>query len=123
MGGMPAKQKSFFKLCDFIEGLSKNASLGWVVLDLSDPMLVMNSAQIDELNRRLKQLKASGKKLVAWLESADATHLSLASVCDEVLMADFGGIDFASMSMETAYFSRCNGFAGDQGFDRPSGRF
>lgn len=104
VGGMPPKQKSFFKLCDFLESLSKNPAIGWVVLDLSDPMLVINSAQCDELNRRLKQLKTSGKKLVAWLENADATHLSLASGCDEVFMADFGGIDFASMSLETAYF-------------------
>ncbi len=56
------------------------------------------------MNRRLKVLKSHNKKIYAWLESANSEHLSLASACDEVFMADFGGLDFPSMAMETAFY-------------------
>ncbi len=104
MNSIPAKQKSFYKLCEFLEDLGENESIPFVVLDLSDPMFLMNPAQLDEMNRRLKVLKSRNKKIYAWLESASSEHLSLAAACDEVIMADFGGVDFPSMSMETAFY-------------------
>ncbi len=44
MDAMPAKQKSFYKLCEFLEDLGENDSIPFVVLDLSDPMFLMNPA-------------------------------------------------------------------------------
>jgi protease IV len=104
MDAMPAKQKSFYKLCEFLKDLGENEAIPYVVLDLSDPIFMMNPAQLDEMNRRLKTLKSHNKKVYAWLESAGSEHLSLAAACDEVIMADFGGVDFPSMAMETAFY-------------------
>jgi protease IV len=104
LGSGPAKQKSFYRLCEFIDDLAKNSAIEWVVLDLSDSNLSMNPAQLDEILRHLAQLKISGKKLVSWLENASSEHLSIASASDEVLMADFGGIDFPSASMQSMFY-------------------
>ncbi|MFY7877660.1 MAG: S49 family peptidase, partial [Pirellula sp.] len=61
-------------------------------------------AQLDELARRLEKLKAKGKKLIAWLENASNVHLSIASSCDEIVMADFGGVDMPSSALETMFY-------------------
>jgi protease-4 len=104
LGSIPIKQKSFFKLCEFLESIEKDESIGWVVLDLSDAQIGMNPAQCEELNRRLLKLKSSGKKLAAWLETGDSTHLSIASACDEIILAELGSLDFTSAALETMFY-------------------
>ncbi len=103
-GGSPVKQKSFYRLCEFIDGLSTNTSINWIVFDLSDPNLTMNPAQLEEITRRIAKVKAAGKRLIAWLENASSEHLALAASCDEVIMADFGGVDFPSASMQSVFY-------------------
>jgi len=104
LGGGPAKRKSFYKLCDFLDETGKNAKVTHVVFDLSDASLDLNLAQLDELLRRLGRLKATGKKLAAWLESASPAHLAVASACDHVAMADFGGVDMPSKTMQSIFY-------------------
>ena len=104
MGAGPAKQKSFYKLCEFLEDLEDNEDVRYVVLNLSAGNLSMNSAQLDELSRRMKQLQASGKETFAWLENASNVHLSVAAMCDEIVMADFGGIDMPSAAMQSMFY-------------------
>ncbi|MDZ4852832.1 MAG: signal peptide peptidase SppA [Pirellulaceae bacterium] len=104
LGSVPTKQKSFYKFCEFIDDLAKNDSLSWVVFDISDPSFAMNPAQLEEATRRLAKLKASGKRLIAWLENASNEQLLIAATCDEILMADFGGVDFPSASMQSVFY-------------------
>lgn len=104
LGGAPGKRKSFYKLCDLLEELGKNAKVTHVVFDLSDGSLDLNLAQLDELQRRIARLKATGKKLAAWLESAGPAHLAVASACDHVAMADFGGVDMPSKTMQSYFY-------------------
>ena len=103
-GSTPTKQKSFYRLCEYIDDLTKNAAIEWIVFDLSDSSLSMNPAQLDELSRHIAKLKASGKHLVGWLENASNEQLSIAASCDEIVMADFGGIDFPSASMQSIFY-------------------
>ena len=77
IGGGTIKQRSFYRLCKFLDDLQENKRVGYVLFDLSDSMLVMNSAQLDELHRYMKKLRESGKKTYAWLENASNVHLSL----------------------------------------------
>ena len=44
-----------------------------------------------------------GKRTYAWLENASNIHLSIASGCDKVLIADFGGVDMPSMAMQSMF--------------------
>ena len=70
----------------------------------SDLSLDLNLAQLDELQRRLGRLKAAGKKLGCWLESASPAHLAIAACCDRVAMADFGGVDMPSKTMQSIFY-------------------
>lgn len=103
-GAGPGKRKSFYKLCDYLDELGRSEKVTHVVFDLSDSSIDFNLAQLDELTRRLHQLKKSGKKMSAWLENASSTHLAIAASCDFVALADFGGIDMPSMSMQSIFY-------------------
>lgn len=100
-GGGPA-QKSFFQLIDFIDDLTDDEEFEYVVLDLSAPFS-MNSSQLDQLARHMKKL-TEAKKTYAWLENAGNASLCVAACCDKVFMADFGGIDMPSNSMQSMFF-------------------
>ena len=100
----PVNQKPFYRLCEYVDKLADGKSHQYLVLDLSDPTLAMNMAQLDEFTRRVERFKKSGKKTIAWLEDASTVALAIAASCDEVLMADFGGIDMPSLAMQSMYY-------------------
>ena len=104
IGGSPGKRRNFYKLCELLEETSKNPKIHTVVFDLSDADLGLNLAQLDELLRRLASLRKSGKKIGAWLESAESTHLAVAAGCDHVAMADLGGVDMPSKTMQSYFY-------------------
>ncbi|XZE56798.1 signal peptide peptidase SppA [Planctomycetaceae bacterium SH139] len=104
LGGSSAKQKSFYRLCEYLDELAADEETSCVVFDLSDSALVINSAQLDELTRRLSRLKQANKKMIAWLESASNVHLAIAACCDHVMLADFGGIDMPSAALESMFY-------------------
>ncbi|MEQ1827944.1 MAG: signal peptide peptidase SppA [Pirellula sp.] len=104
LGSGNMKSKSFYRLCEYAQEIAEDANVPYVLFDLSDPAIGMNSAQLDELTRRLSILKSKGKKLYAWLETAANVHLAIAVCCDEIIMADFGGIDMPSAAMETMFY-------------------
>jgi len=101
--GGAVKQKSFFRMCEYLERLEKNKELGGVLFDLSNA-ISLNAAQLDELARRCERLRKADKKLVAWLTDASTAQISLAAACDVVLMADFGGVDLPSATMESMFY-------------------
>ncbi len=100
----PVNQKPFYRLCEYVDKLADGKTHQYLVLDLSDPTLAMNMAQLDEFTRRVERFKKSGKKTIAWLEDASTVALAIAASCDEVLMADFGGIDMPSLAMQSMYY-------------------
>lgn len=104
LGGAPGKSKSFYRLCDYLDELGKDDQVSHVLFDLSDDNLTLNSAQLDELVRRMRLLKERGKKSIAWLENAGNGHLAIAAQCDDVVMADFGSIDMPSSSLQTTFY-------------------
>lgn len=103
VGGSPVKQRSFYRLIEFLDKLREDKRYDYVVFDLSAPVS-MNPAQLDELSRCLQKLSDTGKKTFAWLENAGNVALSIASNCDEIIMADFGGIDMPSMAMQSMFY-------------------
>lgn len=104
MGQSPAKSKSFFRLCEYIQEMADDENVTHVLFDLSDSSIGLNSAQLDELTRRMAALKAGAKKTIAWLEDAGNVQLAIAVCCDEIIMADFGGVDMPSSAMETMFY-------------------
>ncbi len=104
MGGESLKQKSFYKLCDYLHDLSKEEKVSHVVFDLSDAGLDMNPAQLDEVTRRIEKLKAAGKQTIVWLENPSNIQLALASACHQIVLGDFGGVDMPGMSMRSMFY-------------------
>ncbi len=104
LGQAPAKSKSFFRLCEYLQEMGDEENLTHVLFDLSDSAIGLNSAQLDEFTRRMASLKAKGKKTIAWLEDASNVHLAIAVCCDEIIMADFGGVDMPSSALETMFY-------------------
>ena len=104
VGGSPGKRRNFYKLCELLEEIAGNAKIHSVVIDLSDADLGLNLAQLDELLRRLGALRKAGKKVGAWLESAESAHLAVAAGCDHVAMADLGGVDMPSKTMQSYFY-------------------
>ncbi|MCA9198812.1 MAG: S49 family peptidase, partial [Planctomycetales bacterium] len=104
LGGVPVKQKSFYRLCEYLDELAEDDEIQSVVFDLSDDSLSMNSAQLDEFTRRMSQFKHAKKKTVAWLENASNVHLAIAACCDHVLMADMGSVDMPSAAMQSMFY-------------------
>jgi protease-4 len=104
LGGLPEKSKSFYRLCDYLDEVAEEENVTHLLFDLSDPSLALNPAQLDEFSRRLTAFKQKGKRTIAWLENADNVHLAIAVQCDDIIMADFGGIDMPSSSMETTFY-------------------
>lgn len=105
LGSAPTKQRSFYKLCEFLNDLRTNDRISYVLLDMSAGSLSMNSAQLDELTRRIDKLRSADKKIFAWLEDASNTHLAIAAACDEVIMAELGSIDMPSMALQSMFYS------------------
>jgi protease IV len=104
MGANNVKSKSFYRLCEYLQELGDDVNVTHILFDLSDTAIAMNSAQLDELTRRVATIKAKGKKTIAWLESASNIHLAIAACCDEIYLADFGGVDMPSASLETMFY-------------------
>lgn len=98
------RPKGFYTLCDAIDDWAESRKITHVVFDLSDSSFGMNLAQLDELQRRLDRLRKAGKKLGAWLQDASPTALAVAACCDHVIMADTGGVDMPSVSMQQMFF-------------------
>ena len=104
LGRSPVKSKSFFRLCEYLQEMGTEENLTHILFDLSDSAIGLNSAQLDELSRRMAALKAKGKKTIAWLEDAGNVQLAIAACCDEIIMADFGGVDMPSAALETMFY-------------------
>ena len=103
LSGSPGAKRSFFKLTSFLDRFTDDDDFGHLVVDLSSGF-TMNSAQLDELSRHFEKVTDAGKKTHAWLESASREALEVASMCDTVYMADFGEVDFPSVSMQSMYY-------------------
>jgi protease IV len=123
LGGSGGKQKSFYKLCDYLDDLAKEDAVAYIVFDLSDAALSFNPAQLEELDRRLARLKTSGKKTFAWLENPGNVQLSLAAACDQILLADFGGVDFHSVAMQSMFYRDAMDLVGVQASVVRAGNF
>lgn len=103
LGGPPGSKRSFFKLTRFLDTFSADENFDHLVVDLSSSFS-MNSAQLDELSRRIKRVRDAGKKTYAWLESASREALEIAAMCDTVYMADLGEVDLPSVSMQSIFY-------------------
>tara|TARA_B100001971_G_C18235190_1_gene566649 strand:+ start:68 stop:1906 length:1839 start_codon:yes stop_codon:yes gene_type:complete len=102
MGGS-LNSKSYFKLADHLEDLTKRKDVGYVVLDLSQSFS-LSRVQRRDFAQRIAKLNKSGKKTIAWMASASTLELSVASACHEIFMSKDGMVDIPSTTMEHTFY-------------------
>ncbi len=104
LGGGTSKPRGFFDLVSRLEHVARDGRKGWVLVDLSSPSLSLNLAQLDELDRVFQKIRSSGKKTAAWITGASTLQYQVACMCDKILMADMGFLDFKAPSMEVLFY-------------------
>ncbi|MEZ5964972.1 MAG: signal peptide peptidase SppA [Planctomycetota bacterium] len=101
MGG-GAPPKSFYEMLDKLDELAKAEGDAPILFDLSDGV-GLNQAQLAEVERVFVKLRKAGKKTYAYLEGADSVRYQIAVQCDEIAIADMGGIDLVAPSLSISY--------------------
>lgn len=99
-GGSPPKD--FYAMLGRLDGLAKGDAKVPVLFDLTQAV-ALNGPQLTEIARVLDRARAAGRKTYAYLEGAATTQLQLAALCDQVVMADMGTIDFTAPSLSVAF--------------------
>ncbi len=97
-GGTP---KSFYATLERIDELVES-EVERVVLDLSGSFF-FNQVQVSELERSINKLRKSGKTCYAYLENADSLRYQIASLCDEVMLADLGMLDLPAPALSVTF--------------------
>jgi len=98
-GGAPPKP--FFRFLESVDALAKVPE-ALVVLDLSGKAQ-FNLPQLRELERAIARVRGAGKQITCYLENVDAGTYQIASLCDQVLMADMGTLDLRSPAMSVMH--------------------
>lgn len=102
LGGGAGKTKPFYDLIQQLDALAKDEESRQVLFDLSQAV-GFNLAQMAELERCLGKLREAGVKCYAYVENAAGAQYSIASQCDEILMADMGTLDIGAPALSTMY--------------------
>ena len=100
--GGGGQAKAFFPLLEMVDDLAVQPGKE-ALLDLSAGA-AFNLAQQRELERAIARVRAAGKRLTCYLENADVGVYQLAAQCDQVLLADMGGVDLRSPAMNVMHF-------------------
>jgi protease IV len=101
LGGGGAPPKPFFPFLDSVRGLAKLPETE-VLLDLTGGV-AFNLPQQRELERALLSVRKAGKKVICYVENADAGTFQLAAQCDRIVMADMGAVDLRSPAMSVMH--------------------
>ena len=95
--------RSFYALIDKIDEVADDDEIDAVAFDLSAPF-TMNAAQLGELSRCLDRLAETNKHTFTWMESGNTPRLVIASACDSIVLAEFGGVDITSPALTSIHF-------------------
>ncbi len=77
-------------------------SIGGLYLEIGD--LSAGWAQLDELCQAITAFRSSGKKVFAYVESADAREYLLGLACDEVCMPEAGWLMLTGLRTEITFY-------------------
>jgi protease-4 len=94
--------ESFKTKLDRLARAKSDANVKAVVLQLDD--LQIGWGKLDELRKAIGDVRKGGKKVYAYLESADAKSLLTALVCDEVGMPEGGEVMLHGIRAEMTFY-------------------
>ena len=71
-----------------LDKAARDESLDAVILHISDPSI--GWAKLNELRVGIQKMRAKGRKVYAWMESADTKGYLIAAACDQIVLPESG---------------------------------
>ena len=98
------KEMNFFGLLKNIEKAEKDSRVEGIILRLDD--VALNRAQIEEFSDKIKEFRASGKKVYAYAPTFDNNTYLVASSADKIIMPPTAGAmsDIKGYFIEIPYY-------------------
>ncbi len=84
-----------------IDKVAKDGSVAGLILDIRATAL--SRGKLNELSAAVTRVRASGKKVVATLDSAMGAQYLLASACDEIVMPESGTVLITGVQLQFVY--------------------
>lgn len=98
----PQEKLTLYGLGKRLEKAKKDDRLKAIVLLMDQP--VMGLAQMQELRRRIEDMRAVDKDVYVYLEEPSAGMYLLATAAPRIYLAPSGGLDLTGLHVEMAYF-------------------
>lgn len=84
------------------EKAGKDDDLEAVVLHINGPTI--GWAKLNELRTGIQKMRQKGRKVYAWLESADTKDYLLATACDEIILPESGMVMMPGLRAEVSFY-------------------
>ena len=85
-----------------LEKAAKDDDLDAVVLHINGPSI--GWAKLNELRTGILKMRQKGRKVYAWLESADTKDYLLATACDEIILPESGMVMMPGLRAEVSFY-------------------
>ncbi len=84
-----------------LDKAAEDDSISGIILEIRNPMA---RGKLNELSDAVARVRASGKKVIAQLESAQGSQYLLATACDEIVMPEAGIILIPGVRAEAGFY-------------------
>lgn len=84
------------------EKAGKDDDLEAVILHINSPTI--GWAKLNELRTGVQKMRQKGRKVYAWLESADTKDYLLATACDEIILPESGMVMMPGLRAEVSFY-------------------
>ncbi len=84
------------------EKAGKDDDLEAVILHINGPTI--GWAKLNELRTGVQKMRQKGRKVYAWLESADTKDYLLATACDEIILPESGMVMMPGLRAEVSFY-------------------
>lgn len=85
-----------------LDKAAKDDDLEAVVLHINGPTI--GWAKLNELRTGIQKMRQKGRKVYAWLESADTKDYLLATACDEIILPESGMVMMPGLRAEVSFY-------------------
>ena len=85
-----------------LDKAARDDSLDAVILHISDPSI--GWAKLNELRVGIQKMRAKGRKVYAWMESADTKGYLIAAACDQIVLPESGMLMLPGLRAEVSFY-------------------
>ena len=85
-----------------LDKAARDESLDAVILHIGDPSI--GWAKLNELRVGIQKMRAKGRKVYAWMESADTKGYLIAAACDQIVLPESGMLMLPGLRAEVSFY-------------------